>query len=92
MMTSWRCFIGSSNQLCSLATGTSSSPVFATPRYGLVWLDAAPEEAAMFIRRFLRHPRFRTKANRMGIVARAHHDAIQFWQHRRTPSQEVGWD
>ena len=35
------------------------------PAYGLVWLDVAPEEAALFIRRVLRHPRFATKAARL---------------------------
>ena len=46
--------------------------------YGLVWLDAAPEEAAMLVRRFLHHPQFRTKARRMGRVIRLHPDAIHF--------------
>jgi hypothetical protein len=61
------------------------------PGYGLVWLDAAPEEAAMFICRFLRHPRFKTKASRMGLVARAHHDGVQFWQRNRPALLRVGW-
>lgn len=59
--------------------------------YGLVWLNAAPEEAALFIRRFLRHVRFRTKVRRMGIVARVHHDGIQFWQRNQAALQRVGW-
>ncbi len=61
------------------------------PGYGLVWLDAAPEEAALFIRRFLNHPKFRTKVSRMGIVARAHHEGIHFWQRKRDAVQQVGW-
>src|SRR5260370_4485490 len=44
------------------------------PAYGLVFLDVAPEEAALFARRVLRHPRFSTKASPMGIVLRAHRD------------------
>jgi len=59
--------------------------------YALVWLDTAPAEAAMFIRRFLRHPRFRTKAQRLGIVARVHHDGIQFWQRNRPMHQPIAW-
>ena len=59
--------------------------------YALVWLDAAPAEAAMFIRRFLRHPRFQTKAQRLGIVARVHHDGVQFWQRNRAALQRVAW-
>ena len=61
------------------------------PGYGLVWLDAAPEEAALFIRRVLRHPRFRTKASRMGVVARAHHDGLQFWQPHSAALQRTAW-
>ncbi len=61
------------------------------PAYGLVWLDTAAEEAALFIRRVIRHPRFHTKASRMGVVARAHHDGIQFWQRRRTALQRTAW-
>jgi hypothetical protein len=46
----------------------------------------------MFIRRVLRHPRFGTKASRMGIVARVHHDGIEFWQRNRPGSQRVAWE
>lgn len=59
--------------------------------YGLVWLDVAPEEAAMFVRRFMRQPLFRTKASRGGMVARAHHDGIHFWQRKRAALQSVKW-
>lgn len=59
--------------------------------YGLVWLDAAPDEAAMFVRRFLRHPLFQTKARRMGIVARAHQEGVHFWQRNRATLQRVRW-
>lgn len=61
------------------------------PAYGLFWLDVAPEEAALFIHRVLRHPRFATKSGRMGIVARAHHDGVQFWQRSRTALQRAAW-
>ncbi len=60
--------------------------------YGLVWLDVASEEAAMFARRFLRHPLFRTKSSRMGVVARAHHDGIHFWQRKRATLQSAVWE
>lgn len=59
--------------------------------YALVWLDAVPAEAAMFIRRFLRHPRFRTKEQRLGIVARVHHDGVQFWERNRAKLHRVTW-
>lgn len=61
------------------------------PAYGLVWLDAVPEEAALFIRRVLGHPRFVTIASRMGMAARAHHDGLQFWQRHRAALQRTGW-
>lgn len=59
--------------------------------YGLAFLDLAPEESAVFIRRFLNHPRFKTKADRMGAVVRVHHDGIQFWQRNRAGLQRVAW-
>lgn len=62
------------------------------PAYGLVWLDLAPEEAAMFVRRFLRHPLFRTKASRLGVSARAHHDGIHFWQRNHSRLQSAAWE
>lgn len=66
-------------------------PDLCHPAYALAWLDAAPEEAAMLVRRFLRQPRFRTKAARMGIVARVHQDGIHFWQRHRSVLQRAGW-
>lgn len=60
-------------------------------RYGLIWLDVEPEEAAMFIRRLLRHPRFRTKLSRLGVVGRIHHDGIAFWQRHRTSLLRIAW-
>jgi len=59
--------------------------------YCLVWLDVRPTEAADFVRRFLSHPRFNTKAKRMGIVARVHHDGIQAWKRDRDGLQAAGW-
>ena len=61
------------------------------PAYGLEWLDAEPKEAAVFVRRVLRHPRFARKASRMGIVAREHHDGLQFWQRHRAALQKTSW-
>lgn len=48
--------------------------------YCLVYLDVGPDEAAEFIRRFLRHPSFRTQADRMGKVARVHYSGLSYWQ------------
>src|SRR6266498_170925 len=38
--------------------------------YCLVWLDIAFDEAAEYIRRLLRHPAFRSEAQRIGRVVR----------------------
>lgn len=59
--------------------------------YALVWLDARPEEAALFIQRFLRHPRFRTSASRMGTVARVHHDGIDYWERGSELLERLAW-
>lgn len=61
------------------------------PAYCLVWVNVKAEDAALYVRRFLRHPRFRTIADRMGIVARAHHDAIHYWQRDREDLQRINW-
>jgi len=58
--------------------------------YCLVFLDLRPAESAQFIRRFLRHSRFRTNAERLGVVARVHHDGISFWK-KHAPIQRIGW-
>jgi len=59
--------------------------------YALVFLDLAPEEVAIFVRRFLTHPRFKTRALRMGVVARVHHDGVSFWQRSVLGLQRVAW-
>ena len=41
-------------------------PWLRHPGYCLVFLDVRPDDAAHYIRRFLRHPSFRTQAQRMG--------------------------
>jgi hypothetical protein len=59
--------------------------------YGLVWLDVFDGEAAGMIRRFLQHPDFATQARRMGLVARAHHDGVDFWRRNQAGLQRVAW-
>ncbi len=61
------------------------------PAYALAYLDLAPEESAVFIRQFLKHPQFKTKAHRMGVVARVHHDGIHFWRRDRPALQKAQW-
>lgn len=66
-------------------------PWLRHPAYYLVYLDVNPDEAAYFIRRFLRHPDFRTQAHRLGKVVRAHADGLSYWQVNTGRLQTSGW-
>ncbi len=59
--------------------------------YALVWLDIAADEAAEFIRRFLKHPLFETQGKRMGVVARVHADGVVQWRTKHRYSQSLSW-
>lgn len=59
--------------------------------YCLVWLEVRADDAADYIRRFLRHPRFHTQVQRMGVVARAHHDGVHFWRRGSDALQRSAW-
>lgn len=49
-------------------------------RYLLVFLDVSRDEAAVFIRRFLRYKEFATQAQRMGSVIRASYAGLFVWR------------
>jgi hypothetical protein len=49
-------------------------------QYGIVCLEVAPEEVAIFVRRVLRHPRLNTPAKRLGTVVRASHRGLGLWR------------
>lgn len=66
-------------------------PSLCHAAYGLVFLGVRADDAAHFLRRFLRHPGFNRKAWRLGVVARVQHDGIQFWQRNRAGLQRVSW-
>jgi hypothetical protein len=59
--------------------------------YCLVWLDVRRREAADFIRRFLRHPRFDTQAKRMGVVARVHTEGVLYWRIGSSSARSELW-
>ena len=59
--------------------------------YCLVYLDVTPDEAAQFIRRFLRHRSFRTQAARMGKNVRVHQGGISVWQAGMGEGIEIEW-
>jgi predicted nuclease of predicted toxin-antitoxin system len=63
----------------------------AHPRYALVWLDVEVEETAFFIVRFLSHPLFRTKAQRLGKVLRVHPQGIDCWSKHSGGTAHVAW-
>jgi len=66
-------------------------PALCHPRYCLALIDASPDDAAYFVRRFLRHPRFNTNARRMGLVVRVHREAIHFWRRGHATLQRADW-
>jgi hypothetical protein len=66
-------------------------PDLCHPGYCLVFLDVAFDEAAEFIRRFLRHASFRTQAQRMGKVLRVHHSGVSYWQARMKKVHALSW-
>jgi hypothetical protein len=66
-------------------------PSLCHPAYGIAFLDVRADDAAYFVRRFLRHARFDREAKRMGVVARAHHDGIHFWLRNLPVPQSVNW-
>ena len=60
--------------------------------YGLAWLNVFDGEAALFIRRFLRHPIFNTHAKRMGKVVRIHPGGLSYWQIGKRLLQTANWE
>jgi hypothetical protein len=50
------------------------------PGYCLAWLNVRPDKAALFIRRFLGHPDFCTRLQRLGRVARIHPEGVEYWR------------
>ena len=60
-------------------------------KYCLVYLSVEKSEAALFVRRFLRHPDFKTQANRMGKVIRVSRSGISFWRRHQSRESHVGW-
>jgi len=55
-------------------------PDLCHSRYSLVYLDVRQSEAAIFVRRVLRHRDLATQAKRMGTVVRASHTRLAVWR------------
>ena len=60
-------------------------------RYCLVWLDTGETEQARFIRPFLRHPEFNTRAKRPGKVVRVHADGLTCHHSRHGRPKRIAW-
>jgi hypothetical protein len=55
-------------------------PQLCHARYSLIYLDVEKSEAAIFIRRVLKHSEFKTQAKRMGNVTRVSHAGLATWR------------
>ena len=66
-------------------------PTLLYAGYCLVYLEVGADETAEYIRRFLRHRAFRTRSQRMGIVVRAHHDSVSYWQANPKRECTLSW-
>lgn len=60
-------------------------------RYSLVYLDVRQSEAAIFVRRVLRHRDLDTQAKRMGTVVRASHTRVVVWRVHADQEVHLGW-
>jgi hypothetical protein len=60
-------------------------------RYCLVVMNVEQNEAATFIRRFLRHPDFDTQMKRMGRVVRVSHAGLTVWRLRSQTEIHTVW-
>jgi hypothetical protein len=66
-------------------------PMLLHQGYCLVFLDVWDDEAAEYIRRLLRHPEFRTQAQRMGKVVCVRHSGVSYWQIPVKEEQTASW-
>ena len=59
--------------------------------YCLVYMDVVEEDAALYVRRTLRHPHFNTQAKRMGAVIRAAPTSLTIWYLHAEHEVSVSW-
>jgi hypothetical protein len=60
-------------------------------RYCIVCLDVDDDNAATFVRRFLKHSLFESEAKRLNRVIRLSSAGIMFWQTGIDGEQRVSW-
>jgi hypothetical protein len=66
-------------------------PTLRHQGYCLVFLDVWDDEAADYIRRFLRHAEFHTQSRRMGKVVRVRHSGVTYWQVNVNKEHVLRW-
>ena len=59
--------------------------------YSLVYLAVRLNESASFVRRLLRHTRFKTRAQRLGAVIRVSSAGLQIWRLRELRESVLSW-
>lgn len=59
--------------------------------YCIVHLSVEKSETALFVRRLLSHPAFKTHADRMGKVIRVSRAGISFWRRHQSKEDHVEW-
>jgi hypothetical protein len=67
------------------------NPLLCDRRYGIACLRISQHEIATFVRRFLRHPRFASRTDRMGVVARVSHTGVRIWQAQSATDKTIPW-
>jgi hypothetical protein len=60
--------------------------------YGIVYLAVHISEAAIFVRRLLRHQDFNTYSKRVGRVVRVSSGGISFWQINENRERRAEWN
>jgi hypothetical protein len=91
MKQSFHYFINCDLPLFSLVILVSMIRTFATPNYCIVSLTVGQNEAASFIRRFLKHPALHTQSKRKGKVVRLTHTGMRIWQLHAEKEDELVW-
>ncbi|MBI5293788.1 MAG: hypothetical protein HY872_18080 [Chloroflexi bacterium] len=61
-------------------------------KYSLVYMAVHKNEAAVFVRRLLRHPEFDTQARRMGAVIRVSSAGLSYWQIHAEREASLAWE
>ena len=66
-------------------------PKYRHSGYCIVFLDVPVLQSADGVSRFLRHPDFRTKRQRMGKVVRVSSSRLSYWEIQRDAEKIVEW-